>query len=100
MTQPQPGAPAIPTATARRRTRPTADPYVTEMLNPTHWRWKLAIPQALLAQHGTSGIAQALAAYSPHPTALGLLEAGCCCTFVVFSNLEQASAAAAAIRSL
>jgi hypothetical protein len=32
-------------------TRPTVDPWITELLDAPVYRFKLQIPQALLAQH-------------------------------------------------
>ena len=85
--------------TTASRTRPTADPFVVEILSPPHWRWKLTVPRAMLAAHGHHDVADALAAYSPHPACLQGLALGRC-NFVVFSSMEQASAAAGALRNL
>ncbi|CAK6701150.1 hypothetical protein BBFGKLBO_03031 [Synechococcus sp. CBW1107] len=87
------------TTTTASRTRPTVDPFVVEILSPPHWRWKLTVPRALLAHHGHHAVAEALAAYSPHPVCLQGLDLGRC-SFVVFATLEQASAAAGALRNL
>lgn len=82
-------------STARRKTRSTADPYVVEMIGPPHWKWKLTVPLALLAQYGRQTVAQTLAAYGPQPACLQTMALGRG-WFVVFSSIGAASAAAAA----
>jgi hypothetical protein len=87
------------TTTTASRTKATSDPWVREIESPPYWRFKLQVPRAVLAQHGHQQVAQALAQFGPHPVCLQHFGLGRS-NFVVLSSMEQASAAAGAIRSL
>ncbi|MCP9824508.1 hypothetical protein [Synechococcus sp. EJ6-Ellesmere] len=85
------------TTAAKTRTKATPDPWIVELTTAPHWRWKLTVPRAVLAQHGHHTIAALLAQHGAHPVCLEQFAMGRC-AWVALGSMSAASAAAGALR--